>query len=190
MIQLNFIDLAILLAYFKSDEHFYHINSNELLNYSFCLEYCHTLHATLPAYTEKTWIQKFIFQIWFQKYIHSKAHQFTSDCTVFPDLNFELGLRYLKIQTLKFWNHDQNNTDGHTRFVELKGNCENIDNDTYVDDHTFIYFVRISYHFETKKWYQTNSDESLNFTLEVPIKGPDIFNKMFIESKWANFLSP
>ena len=86
---MNFIDLAILLAYFKSDEHFYHINSNELLNYSFCLEYCHTLDATLPAYTEKPWIQKFIFQIWFQKYIHSKAHQFTSDCTVFPDLNFE-----------------------------------------------------------------------------------------------------
>ena len=46
-----------------------------------------------------------------------------------------------------------------------------MDNRTSVDDHTLVYFVRISYDFETKKWYQTNSDESLNFTLEVPIKG-------------------
>ena len=62
-------------------------------------------------------------------------------------------------------------TEGHIRFVELQGNCENMDNRTSVDDHTLVYFVRISYDFETKKWYQTNSDESLNFTLEVPIKG-------------------
>ena len=46
-----------------------------------------------------------------------------------------------------------------------------MDNRTSVDDHTLVYFVRISYDFETKKWYQTNSDESFNFTLEVPIKG-------------------
>ena len=58
---MNFTDLTILLAYFKSDEtNFYHINPNEILNYSFCVEYCHTLDATLPAYTEKPWIQNFI----------------------------------------------------------------------------------------------------------------------------------
>ena len=79
--QMNFTDLTILLAYFKSDEtNFYHINPNEILNYSFCVEYCHTLDATLPAYTEKPWIQKFILD---------DKNGFKSTCTVKLTVNFK-----------------------------------------------------------------------------------------------------
>ena len=58
--QMNFTDLAIFLAYIKSDEQFYHINPKEKLNYSDCLKYCNSLDSTLPAYSEKPLIQKFI----------------------------------------------------------------------------------------------------------------------------------
>ena len=59
---MNFTDLAIFLAYFKSDERFYHINPKERLNYSDCVKYCNSLDATLPAYNEKPFIQKFILE--------------------------------------------------------------------------------------------------------------------------------
>ena len=35
---MNFTDLAIFLAYIKSDEQFYHINPKEKLNHSECLK--------------------------------------------------------------------------------------------------------------------------------------------------------
>ena len=57
---MNFTDLAIFLAYIKSDEQFYHIYPEEKLNYSDCLKYCHSLGATLPVYHEKSLIQNFI----------------------------------------------------------------------------------------------------------------------------------
>ena len=60
---MNFTDLAIFLAYFKSDERFYHINPKERLNYSDCVKYCNSLDSTLPAYNEKPYIQKFIFDV-------------------------------------------------------------------------------------------------------------------------------
>ena len=60
---MNFTDLAIFLAYFKSDERFYHINPKERLNYSDCVKYCNSLDATLPAYSEKPYIQKFILDV-------------------------------------------------------------------------------------------------------------------------------
>ena len=58
--QMNFTDLAIFLAYIKSDEQFYHINPKEKLNYNDCLKYCNSLDSTLPAYNEKPLIQQFI----------------------------------------------------------------------------------------------------------------------------------
>ena len=61
--KMNFTDLAIFLAYFKSDERFYHINPKERLNYSDCVKYCNSLDATLPAYNEKPYIQKFILDV-------------------------------------------------------------------------------------------------------------------------------
>ena len=66
---MNFTDLAIFLAYFKSDERFYHINPKERLNYSDCVKYCNSLDATLPAYKEKTLHSKIYFRCkkWFQK---------------------------------------------------------------------------------------------------------------------------
>ena len=71
------------------------------------------------------------------------------------------------------------------RFVERRENCvENTEENFFCsgDEHTFIYFVRISYHFETKTWYQTNSDGTINFSLEIPLKGLDILiNKRNID---------
>ena len=72
--QMNFTDLAIFLAYIKSDEQFYHINPKEKLNFSECLKYCDALDASLPAYNEKSLIQKFILDV---KYGSEFMHRFT-----------------------------------------------------------------------------------------------------------------
>ena len=43
-------------------------------NYSECLKYCNSLDATLPAYNEKSLIQKFILDV---KYGSEFMHRFT-----------------------------------------------------------------------------------------------------------------
>ena len=75
------------------------------------------------------------------------------------------------------------------RFVERRGNCvENAKENIFADEKTFIYFVRISYHFETKKWYQTNSDETINFSLEIPLKGPGVSCHRYLNELSPNFV--
>ena len=81
------------------------------------------------------------------------------------------------VRTLKPW-ISRYPTDGQMRFVERRGNCvENTKENIFGDEHTVNYFVRISYHFETEKWFQTNSDGTINFSLEIPLKGLDILIK-------------
>ena len=66
-------------------------------------------------------------------------------------------------------------TDGHIRFVEYQGNCDNHkDHKIFSDGNSVVYFVRVSYNYETEKWYETNSDGTIVLTREVPNKGLDI----------------
>ena len=66
-------------------------------------------------------------------------------------------------------------TDGHIRFVDHQGNCDHHkDQKIFGDANSIIYFVRISYNYETEKWYETNSDGTIVLTREVPNKGLDI----------------
>ena len=66
-------------------------------------------------------------------------------------------------------------TDGHIRFVEHQGNCDNNkDHKIFSDGNSVVYFVRVSYNYETEKWYETNSDGTIVLTREVPNKGLDI----------------
>ena len=66
-------------------------------------------------------------------------------------------------------------TDGHIRFVEHQGNCDDHkDHKIFTDGNSVVYFVRVSYNYETEKWYETNSDGTIVLTREVPNKGLDI----------------
>ena len=66
-------------------------------------------------------------------------------------------------------------TDGHIRFVDPQGNCDDHkDYKIFGDANSIIYFVRVSYNYETEKWYETNSDGTIILTREVPNKGLDI----------------
>ena len=66
-------------------------------------------------------------------------------------------------------------TDGHIRFVDHQGNCDDHkDHKIFGDGNSIIYFVRISYNYETEKWYETNSVGTIILTREVPNKGLDI----------------
>ena len=74
-------------------------------------------------------------------------------------------------------------TDGHIRFVDPQGNCDDHkDYKIFGDANSIIYFVRVSYNYETEKWYETNSDGTIILTREVPNKGLDI-NRLVLESQ-------
>ena len=66
-------------------------------------------------------------------------------------------------------------TDGYIRFVDHQRNCDDLkDPAIFGDGNSIIYFVRISYNYETEKWYETNSDGTIILAREVPTKGLDI----------------
>ena len=69
-------------------------------------------------------------------------------------------------------------TDEHFRFGDYQGSCvDQTDDKIFNDRNSIIYFVRISYNYETEKWYETNSDGTIILAREVPTKGLDINKK-------------
>ena len=65
-------------------------------------------------------------------------------------------------------------TDEHFRFGDYQGSCDDQTEDKIFDDrNSIIYFVRISYNYETEKWFETNSDGTIILGREVPSKGLD-----------------
>ena len=64
--------------------------------------------------------------------------------------------------------------DGQIRFVEHQGNYDDQkDYKIFTEGNSVIYFVRVSYNYETKKWYETNSNRIINLTREAPVEELD-----------------